>query len=426
MVTQLLSGLLQLLAIVIIARVLGPDGNGQYVVALLVPTMLATLLNLGIAPANVYFLGAGKVDVSTVLKTMNRLAFMIVIAGLCFGFLVIHFYGSTWFPNTPEQLIWGALIIFPFALYKSFLSSIFQGKQEFHYYNLLIVLPPGITLVLLALLALFGLLTIENALAARLGGFLLPIFFAKWRLFKDIKKQPASEMSGYMKKVIGYGYKAHFSNILAFLNYKADIFLINYLMNPVAVGIYVVAVQLVERLWLFSQSVSTVILPWLSGSADNEDKRREMTPLICRLVIATTLVFSLLLAILAYPFITLVFGSEYSSAVIALLILLPGIVAGAGARILAVDVAARGKPQLNMYFSLIVIVVNLSLNILLIPQYGINGAAIATTIAYSTNLFFRLLVYKYLTGSRFGAALFITLSDLRRLKKVLKGHVFAG
>ncbi|MEK9667087.1 MAG: hypothetical protein VW701_08020, partial [Deltaproteobacteria bacterium] len=34
------------------------------------------------------------------------------------------------------------------------------------------------------------------------------------------------------KKTLGYGWKAHLSNILAFVNYKADIFLVNFFMGP--------------------------------------------------------------------------------------------------------------------------------------------------------------------------------------------------
>lgn len=51
---QFAGALIQLGVILLIARELGPEGAGVYAVALLVPQILSQLLNLGLAPANVY------------------------------------------------------------------------------------------------------------------------------------------------------------------------------------------------------------------------------------------------------------------------------------------------------------------------------------------------------------------------------------
>lgn len=40
---------------ILLARVPGPEGNGNYAVVILLPNMLSTFLNLGVAPANVHF-----------------------------------------------------------------------------------------------------------------------------------------------------------------------------------------------------------------------------------------------------------------------------------------------------------------------------------------------------------------------------------
>lgn len=419
---QLTAGLLQLATVVIIARVLGPAGNGQYAVALLLPTMLATFLNLGIAPANVYFLGAGKVDTVTVFRAINRLTLFIVTAGLGGGVLCILMFGESWFPNVPQVFLWVALSIFPFALFQSFLSSIFQGLQKFKVFNVILLTQPTVTLFLVLMLILFDSTHLEYVLVAHLIGFVVMVWVGLLKIRTEIAlgESSAVKQQGYVKQAVTYGYKAHLSNILAFVNYKADIFLVNLLISPAAAGIYVVGVQVVERLWLLSQSVSTVILPRLSELSDNEEKRKQVTPIICRTVIAVTLLSAALLACLAYPLITLFFGAEYLKAVVVLIFLLPGIVAGAGTRILANDIAARGRPELNMYFAIIVVTVNIAGNILLIPIYGLQGAAIATSFAYLLNLFLRLIVYKRISGNGLIASLMITTDDIARIVNVLK------
>ena len=61
-VRQISGGLLGFITVALIARVYGPDGNGLLAVAMLLPHLLSTLLNLGLTSANVYFLASGQVS----------------------------------------------------------------------------------------------------------------------------------------------------------------------------------------------------------------------------------------------------------------------------------------------------------------------------------------------------------------------------
>jgi Na+-driven multidrug efflux pump len=78
--------------------------------------------------------------------------------------------------------------------------------------------------------------------------------------------------------------------------------------------------------------------------------------------------------------------------------LLLGIVAFSGARVLSNDIAARGRPGLNSWIAGMSVVVNLGINLALVPRFGINGAAWASTISYS--LLFAATVAVYCRISR--------------------------
>jgi O-antigen/teichoic acid export membrane protein len=218
-----------------------------------------------------------------------------------------------------------------------------------------------------------------------------------------------------LKRSLGYGWKAHVGNILAFLNYKADVFLANLFLGPAAVGVYVIAVALAEKLWLISQAVSTVLLPRLAQLSRDDAKRKQLTPLIARWLLLITAMAALVLAWLAHTLIDVVFGSEYAAAVLPLWILLPGMVLMAVYRVLANDIAARGRPELNMLVALAVVVVNLAANLILIPWLGLAGAAAATTIAYALSLVMGLKFYRRLSGNDWQDALCLTLDDARWL-----------
>ncbi|MEK9667088.1 MAG: polysaccharide biosynthesis C-terminal domain-containing protein, partial [Deltaproteobacteria bacterium] len=183
---------------------------------------------------------------------------------------------------------------------------------------------------------------------------------------------------------------------------------------------YVIAVGISEKLWLMSQAASTVLLPRLSQLSDEESKRKALTPLIARWVLLSTLLVALILATLAPWLIIWIFGLDYSGALLPLWILLPGIVFGAASRVLANDIAARGLPEWNLYTSLFVVTVNLIGNILLIPGYGLAGAAASTTIAYSLNFILRIFIYGKISENIWIDSIFIKLSDLEKISIIFR------
>ena len=414
---QVSSGLLQLAIIAIIARVYGPEGNGAYNIALLLPSMLAIFLNLGIGPANVYFISAGKVAVSTAWQYSLKLFLFLSLFGITTGAILLWQYSEHWFPGVPQELLWVALSIFPVSLLLGFVSSVFQGMQKFRVFNLILVAQPVFTLMIITVLFIMGVSNLVWLLVAHLAGMVITLLASIYLLQPYLRKADDSIKinKNYGASVLNYGYKAHIGNLLSFINYKADIFLVNFLLSPLAAGIYVISVQLCERLWIFSQSISTVLLPRLSELSKNEDVRQELTPLIARLTLFATFIGAIVLAIIGLPLIGLIFGSQYSGVYTPLLILLPGIVLFSASRIVASDLAARGRPELNMYIAFAIVPCNVVGNILLIPEYGLAGAAFATTFAYIIHLLLTLVMYNNITKVPILNVLIVQSEDLKKI-----------
>lgn len=74
---QLLVAIAQFFLIIIIAREFGPEGNGIYVMAILVPTMMVNFFNLGIGHASIYFISTKYFSNDQVL-TKNILLALII------------------------------------------------------------------------------------------------------------------------------------------------------------------------------------------------------------------------------------------------------------------------------------------------------------------------------------------------------------
>jgi O-antigen/teichoic acid export membrane protein len=92
--------------------------------------------------------------------------------------------------------------------------------------------------------------------------------------------------------------------------------------------------------------------------------------------------------------------------------LIPGVVCLGVAKIWANDIAARGLPGINMVISLATLLVNISLNLVLIPRMGVSGAAAATTIAYVVAAFLTLIVYLRLSENCWMDTVFVRKQDV--------------
>ncbi len=416
---QIGSGVIQLVTLAIIARVFGPSGNGAYALALLLPGMLATLLNLGIAPANVYFLGANKVDPKHAWRVTSKISFWIIIAGWLIGALVIIYKSASFFPEVPVSMLWLALAFFPLIFVTANISSFFQGLQEFKQFNIVLLLQPILNLAVVSLLVIFGYKNLFYILSSYFFSLVVTQLIAYILLRGLLIERTGPKFDNYAKKLINYGYKAHLSNILAFVNYRADMLLLSFFVGPAAVGVYTVAVSITEKLWLLSSAISTVLLPRLSQLSNDEDKRKLLTPLIARWVFWLTLFASLILVAIGSYVVQLIFGSDFIEAYSAMILLIPGIVVGACSKVLANDIAARGRPELNLATSWVAVIINIIGNIILIPKYGIQGAAAATSFAYLINFVMRLVMHNYFTKIPFYKNFILTLSDFKVLKSFL-------
>ncbi|MGD7033799.1 flippase [Methylotuvimicrobium buryatense] len=419
---QIIAALLNLMTVVFIARVYGPEGNGAFAIALLLPSLLVSFLNLGVASANVYYLGSQQLTVRQCISANLRIFAVLSLLGLVVGSFMIYRKNEALFPGIDPFILWLALAVFPIALLNSYLLSVFQGLQRFGPYNLLGIIQPAVLLFLVGGLIVSGNRFISLLMAAQVVSQVVVLIFTAFWLGPLVEKRVTDDLPGsVIRKTIRYGWKAHLSNILAFVNYKADVFLANFFLGPGAVGIYVIAVALAEKLWLISQAVSTVLLPKLTELSSNEDRRIKLTPFITRWVLLATLTGAIGVAILADWLIRTFFGADYVKALIPLWVLLPGIVMTSASRILANDIAARGRPELNMYTSIFVVIINIIGNLLLIPPYGLFGAALATTLAYTVNLMLRLMIYGRFSGNRWFDSIIIKPADILYIRNGIRG-----
>ena len=381
----------------IVARWLGPEGKGMLALALLLPGMLGLFLNCGIDVANVYFAGSGRLKVSVL--TANSVGFALLATILGFG-VVVGLASAGWLetivPGVPVWVLLISMLGFPTGLLTGFFSTILQGLQRIVTLNLVSLLQ-SILLVILTLSLVVGWqLGLLGALIAPLvsGGLSLTLLCILLRREGGVLK-PRWEYSVF-RATLSFGLRGHIGNMLQFFNYRLDMFILNYFLGPANVGIYVVSVKFAELLWYLPNAVGFVIFP--KAAASRPEDMNLFTPRVFLITLGLTTLGGLGLTLVGRPAINLVFSSVFAPAYVPMLVLLPGVVLLGGAKVLTNEIAGRGYPHYNSVNSGLALVITVVLDLLLIPRYGVVGAALASSVAYT--VVFLTAIGFYITVSR--------------------------
>lgn len=158
------------------------------------------------------------------------------------------------------------------------------------------------------------------------------------------------------------------------------------LKDPALVGQYGIAVTMAMGLLLFPKAISQSALPYLAEKCrDPERVKRLFIYLILRVGIIMLIIGGI--AYLAAPdLIRILYGPDYLAAVGPFRILIVGIFIYSLHNISGTTLLAMGRTDLNFYVALIGGSLNIVLNIVLIHQYGLIGAAYATTITFTLRM----------------------------------------
>ena len=183
-------------------------------------------------------------------------------------------------------------------------------------------------------------------------------------------------------KEFKFGIAIYLATLFIYLNYRLDQFLIKNMLNETQMGIYSIAVALAELLFLIPGSVGTAVLGRLYNIEDNSTNERKDT---ISLTVKYTFYICVIIGIIGImmtPLITFVYGEEYSGAKIPTIILFIGIIFASIGKVSSSYFQSIGNTKTHLIITASTFFANLILNLILIPIYGIAGAAIASTIAY--------------------------------------------
>jgi len=411
-ITQVLVFIFALGTSIIIARGLGPEGKGIYSMALLLSSFLMYFTNFGIQSSTVYYLGKKRYSPKEVFGYNIIYTIFLGSFAILIGLVIILFFRNSLFPGIEAKYLFLGLFLVPFQLFLPFLLYIMLGLQRFKEYNFILLFRVLVLFMFTGIFLLGFHFGIKSAIIAEILSFVIACTVIFFMVKKETKGVFLTINKNYIKDSFLYGIQSYLGSILNFLHSGIVAFLVNLLLGPLMVGFYTLSAGLSEKLWLISDAVGTVLFPRVSSEND-ERKKKEFTPLVFRNFLFIVILLVILLFALAHWTIVLLYSDAFIKSVQPFRILLLGAIAIAGWKILESDIKGRGKPIINTYIIGVSVVLNIVLNLFLIPKFGIIGAAWATSTSCMVNLLIALIVYIRISGNNIKDVVFLKKSDFR-------------
>lgn len=397
---------------VITARFLNTEERGVFAMLSLIASLFITILG-GIAPAMAY-------QISNKNEPSQKVFFHSLLIGITGSIITILtiILLSPWLYSIGWEFIIYFAVATPFMIVTSYISGLLLGLNSIRTLNYIGILSSFIMLFCFVILILLSLLNIKMVMLSWIIAYIAATFIAiyiarqfifpiKWNFDKVILKQ-----------LTEFGSKIGIINIIGQLNYRVDMFLVQFFLGFTAVGIYSIALIAAESLWLISSSITVAAYSRI-GSLDKSGAG-ELTSKIIRISILIVVLIGLLIALGGYLFIPIIFGNNYSTSVLPFEILLIGIIFYSIANpVSAYFTNQLGKPEISLAIAIVSLVTTFIIGLLLIPPFGITGAALSTTIGYTLAVIVSISIFLKLSNQSL-SSLMITSDELKNYFRYLK------
>jgi O-antigen/teichoic acid export membrane protein len=414
--TQFLSFAISVVSSIITARALGPDGKGLYTLAILIPMFSVTFGRMGIGHAANYM--APKIPA---IHLIPNVAFLSAVLGLLTVVIALpatYLLKDIFFKELNQKILFLVVLAIPLYMLHGHLSSLVQALYEIRFRNFIVLLQALTNLFLLVALVIIANLDLIGALLASISSTALIALLLSIFILKKISVRKTALNLKIIKDLFKYGLVTHIGNVLKDLSYRVDILIISYFLPAASVGFYVAAVTIAEIIWKVPDAIGTVLLPKVAKMG--ADSARELTPAVSRIAFLLVSLMAIFLVLFSQKIIVLFFGKEFQPSNIALLILLPGMISLTVWKIIATDLIAEGYPAEYSLTAMVSLIATIVLNLLLVPKYGIGGAAFAATVAYMSATIAIICIYTQFTKISFIKLFVPSSTDLSIYRGMLK------
>ncbi len=363
-----------------LARWLGPSGRGLLGLMISASSLALALTSVGLPLAVIYFASRRDADPAKILG--DTLVYAAALAALFIpaGFLLYGRLADALGHGDGGRTWVLAAALVPIVFLDWTTHGQLQGMMRFGRFNVLLVLSRvAYALVIVMLLGVLdlgvagGLIATAVASGVMTLGSLTPIL--EWG--------PPRVDRALLRRMLHYGSRVQVGAIFQITNARFDVIVMQFYRPLSQVGYYVVAQTIAELVITLARAFQASVLPLASHYEG--DKRQAATSvdsirhhgILAAIAVLGNAVFGSLVIFFA-------FGAQFRSAIVPMLVLLPGIWFLGTGIVIQGDLGGRGRPGMSSALAGLAAGVTVVLDFALIPPLGVMGAALASVAAYTT------------------------------------------
>jgi O-antigen/teichoic acid export membrane protein len=389
---------------IVMTRTVGSAIYGIFSIAYIVTWIAQVFSTAGLNQGLLRFVAfyKAKEDIPRLKGTIifgTKVAFSLSLFFAVLLFLIADIIAVRLFHNKDIEIAIKILIIaIPFLTISDLLLNCIQSFQIIKYQVYIQkVLQPSVRLIFLIMLFLIGLkltaLLISYVISAFIGLILASYYVLK--IFPIHKNQHSSVYE--KKNLINFSLPLLFSQFLGLMTFYTDSLMLGYFKNDYDVGVYSAVFRVALLVIIPLTAFNTIFAPIISEQfSKNEMKKvEELFKIVTMWIFTLTLPLIPIFILFAEP-IMRIFGNDFIRGSTSLIILgvgeLINALVGSAGNILTMT----GRAKINLFNALLFCALNIVLNYLFIPKFGINGAAIATASSIAIINFLRLIEVYFL------------------------------
>ena len=291
-------------------------------------------------------------------------------------------------------MLW-VIILYSVALaYLSYIYGILTGKNEIRILSKVILLDIFVGFSLQIIFLVFLYLGLQGALWQLVGVSVVRLLIGSKVLSGKYQIVNFPNLN-IIKTLAAYSIKIYPSSIGVMFITRIDYYLLAALSGPSAVGIYSLAKGLAQMIDIFEYPISRAIAP--SVVSENQEQASRVISKTLRLTILLSTVVASIAAISSPWLIPLVYGEEFSGAVIPFVILLIGMIIGTTRMLNNFFSLQIGKPEYQTIITLVEAMVCIPIFYVLTKIWGSMGTATANTIVLTFRSIMSVTLFLKLT-----------------------------
>jgi len=385
---------------IIIARLLGPENYGLFSLSLVVPSILAGLIDLGVNPALTRFSaklrseGKNQLAVSMLRSGfLFKLATGIAMSGMCFIFSDAF---AAYILNRPGMgfLIKLASLLIVFQIVFTTLNSAFIGLDKTEGSALIMNAQSIVKTTLGPLLVVLG-FGVLGAIAGHVTSYMIAGLAGSLilsRHYRGLGKPSNDSFSNNLKTMLRYGLPLYLSALLALILSQYQTIILAFFVSNVEIGNFTIATNLSSMINVLIFPLA-VLFPAFSKVNPNGEEIGRAFKLSVRYVALLVVPATVVVAILSKDLVYLVYGFSYELAPLFLsLYVLVFLFAGLGSMVLIHLFNGIGGTRVVLYWNIVNLLVFVPLAPVLIMLFRVPGLILAFLASTLLSLAYGLYV----------------------------------